>query len=114
MRRTWLSRRPSGKRAALYETGAAVWEAFSGMRLRQGGARWRHSSFPRAGMWSMALPLRWRSRGIFPVSNTRERSGKTLPGGYVRFSYMPVLRALFALNHGEPEGYRTATSRRSL
>ena len=37
---------------------------FSGMRPRPGRARWQHWSFQRTGMWSMALRLRWPSRGI--------------------------------------------------
>ena len=76
----------------------------SGMRPRQGGARWQHLSFPRAGMWSMALPLRWPSAGD---SSRSQALAKDLERRFpedtsVRFNYLPTLRALFALNHGEP------------
>ena len=92
------------ERAALFEAGAALWEAFFGNAPRQGKARWRHSSFPRAGMWSMALPLPWPSRGILPES---QRLANDLERRFpedtsVRFSYLPALRALLALNQSEP------------
>ncbi len=76
----------------------------SGMRPRRGGARWRRLSFPRTGMWSMAPPLPWPSPGIPARSQTlADDLEKRFPEDTsVRFSYLPALRALLALNHGEP------------
>jgi len=90
--------------AALFEAGAAVLEAFSrefirGEARRDGGTE----SLQEPGCpvcRCVCTGLRGR---IFPASDSGKRSGKALPRGHaVRFSYLPELRALQALNHDEP------------
>jgi tetratricopeptide (TPR) repeat protein len=53
--------RQSGKpeTAALYEAGAALWEAFSEMHLMQRHTLWQRTQAPRRCMWTMAPLLRW-------------------------------------------------------
>ena len=55
------------ERAALFETGAALWEGLfrecaRGKAERDGST----GAFQGTGTWSMALPLPWPSRGILP------------------------------------------------
>ena len=93
------------ERAALYETGAALREALFRKCCRgKARARWQHSSFRRAGRWSMARPLHWPSPGIpSGLETLADDLERRFPEDTsVRFSYLPALRALLALNHGEP------------
>ncbi len=55
-------------------------------------------------MWSMALPLPWPSRAILPALKHSRMiwRGGSQEDTSVRFSYLPALRALLALNHGDP------------
>ena len=108
---------PSGKGRRCTKPEQRCGKPFSGMRLRQGRARWRHSSFQRAGMWSMALPLPWPSRGILPGSQTlADDLERRVPGGYVSQIQLPA--GASRTSRTEPwracKGDRTATNRRSL
>ena len=105
VRRTLAQQAARRGRAALVARPAQrCGRRFSGTRLRPGRARWQRWSFQRTGMWNMAPRLRWRSRRILPVSNTRERSGNALPGGHGSPIQLPASRfaRVLALNRGEP------------
>jgi eukaryotic-like serine/threonine-protein kinase len=92
------------ERAAIYEAGVATWEAFFGnapaakqsamaaLKLSKG----RDIEYGAA----FALALSGDSSRAQALANDLEgRFGKDTS---VRFSYLPTLRALFALNRGEP------------
>ena len=93
-----------GERAALWETGPALWEAFFG-------------NAPEARKSAMAVIELSRDRDVecgaafaLALSGDSSRS-QTLANDLerrfgedtsVRFSFLPALRALLAMNHGEP------------
>lgn len=92
-----------GERASLYEAGAALWEAFFGIG-------------PAAGRDSMAVLETSKGRDVeygaaFALALSGDSSqSQTLADDLerrfpedtaVRFSYLPALHALLALNHGE-------------
>jgi len=92
------------ERAAIYEAGAAVWEAFSGntpAARRSAGAalelsKGRDVEYGAA----VALALSGGSSRSQALANDLERRfGQDTS---VRLSYLPTLRALFALNRGDP------------
>jgi eukaryotic-like serine/threonine-protein kinase len=92
------------ERAALYKTGAALWEGFFG-------------NAPEAGRGALAALDLTRDREVeygaaFALALARDSSrSQTLADDLekrfaedtaVRFSYLPALRARLALNHGDP------------
>ena len=109
---------PAGKRRLCSKAGAAtVGSPFRECARGKARVRWRRWSFPRTGMWSMAPPLRWPSPGILPGAQTlADDLEKRFPEDTsVRFSYLPALRALLALNRGEPsKAIELLANRRSL
>ena len=100
----WPDRRPSGRGPALYEAGAALWEAFFGNapEARQSAMAALELSKDRDVEYgaAFALALSGDSPRAQTLANDLE---KRFPEDTsVRFSYLPALRALLALNHGEP------------
>lgn len=92
------------ERAALYETGAALWEAFFGnapaARGRAMAARELSKQLYVEYGVAFALALSGdSSQSQTLVDDLERRFGEDTSA---RFSYMPALRALLALNHGEP------------
>ena len=92
------------ERAALYETGAALWEAFFGnaSAARQSATAALELSKDRDVEYgaAFALALSGDSSRSQTLANDLER--RFPEDTSVRFSYLPALRALLALNHGEP------------
>jgi tetratricopeptide (TPR) repeat protein len=91
-------------RAALFETGAALWQAFFGNApaARQGAASAMELSKDRDVEYgaAFALALSGDSTRSQTIANDLE---KRFPEDTeVRFTYLPAIRALLALNHGEP------------
>jgi eukaryotic-like serine/threonine-protein kinase len=93
-----------GERAGLFETGAAIWEAFFGNTSAANRsataalelAKDREVEYGAA----FALALAGDSSRSQALANDLE---KRFPEDTsVRFNYLPVLRALLVLNHGEP------------
>jgi len=79
------------------------WRSFWECVRRSNGARQRRSTSPAVGcgLWRR-LGFRFRG-GLFTVANACGRSGEALPRGYdCKFSYLPAVRALVALNHHDP------------
>ena len=105
------------ERAALFEAGAAVWEALFGNapEARRSAMAALELSKDRDVEYGAAFALA-ACGGFFRVSNARERSGKALPGGYVGPIQLPA--GASRTSRAEPwrafEGDRTAASRRSL
>jgi serine/threonine protein kinase/tetratricopeptide (TPR) repeat protein len=92
------------EKAALYESGAALWEAFFGnapeAKLRAGAAlefsRQMYEEFGAA----FALAVAGDSvRAQTLVDDLEKRFGEDTS---VRFSHLPAIRARLALNHGDP------------
>src|SRR5271157_2110881 len=92
------------ERAALYETGAALWEAFLG------NATAARQDAMAALELSKARDVEYGASLALALSDDSSRS-QTLAGDLerrfpedtsVRSSYMPTLRAVLALDHGEP------------
>ena len=92
------------ERAALYETGAALWEAFFGNApaARRSAMAALELSKDRDVEYgaAFALALSGDSSRSQALANDLER--RFPEDTSVRFSYLPALRALLALNHGEP------------
>ena len=92
------------ERAALYETGAALWEAFFGNApaARRSAMAALELSKGRDVEYgaAFALALSGDSSRSQTLANDLER--RFPEDTSVRFSYLPALRALLALNHGEP------------
>jgi DNA-binding winged helix-turn-helix (wHTH) protein/tetratricopeptide (TPR) repeat protein len=92
------------ERAGLFETGAAMWEAFFGNASAASRsataalelAKDREVEYGTA----FALALSGDSSRSQALANDLER--RFPEDTSVRFSYLPVLRALLSLNHGEP------------
>ena len=107
---------PAGKggyiRSRSSSVGGVFRECGRGKAKRDGSTRAFQG--PGCGVWRClcAGPL----RGFFAVASTRERSGKALPGGYVRQIQLPA--GASRASRTEPrrafKGHRTATNRRSL
>ena len=90
--------------AALYETGAALQEAFLGNALAatQSAMAALELSKERYVEYGAAVALALSgdsSRSQTLANDLEKRFGQDTG---VRFSYLPALRALLALNHGEP------------
>ncbi len=92
------------ERAALYETGAALREAFFGnaSEARRSAMAALELSKDREVEYgaAFALALSGDSSGSQTLANDLER--RFPEDTSVRFNYLPALRALLALNHGEP------------
>jgi predicted Zn-dependent protease len=92
------------ERAGIYEAGAAVWEAFVGNSpaARQNAMEALKLSKGRDVEYgtAVALALAGDSSRSEALANDLER--RFPEDSSVRFSYLPTLRALLALNHGEP------------
>jgi len=93
------------ERAALYETGAALREAFFGNALaaRRSAMAGLELSKGREVEYGVAFALALSgdaSRSQILANDLERRFWEDTS---VRFSYMPALRALLALNHGEPQ-----------
>jgi tetratricopeptide (TPR) repeat protein/predicted Ser/Thr protein kinase len=91
-------------RAALYETGLALWEGFFGNApaARRSAMAARELSNGREVEYgaAFALALSGDSARSQTLANDLER--RYPEDSSVRFSYLPALRALLALNHSEP------------
>jgi serine/threonine protein kinase/tetratricopeptide (TPR) repeat protein len=92
------------ERAAVFETGAAVWEAFVGnvAVARQKARDALNLSKGRDVEYGAAFAL-----ALVGDSSSSQALAKDLESRFpedtsVRFSYMPTLRALLALNRGDP------------
>ena len=79
------------ERAALYEAGAALREAFFGnaSEARRSAMAALELSKGRDVEYGAAFALALSGDSV-PVANTRERSGKALPGGYVSQIQLPA------------------------
>jgi hypothetical protein len=92
------------ERAALYETGAALWEAFFGNApaARRSATAALELSKGRDVEYGAALAL--ALSGDFSRSQTlaNELERRLPEDTSVRFSYLPVLRAVLELNQSEP------------
>ena len=93
-----------GERAGLFETGAAIWEAFfgntsAGNRSATAALELAKDREVEYGT-AFALALAGDSSRSQALANDLER--RFPEDTSVRFSYLPVLRALLVLNHGEP------------
>jgi tetratricopeptide (TPR) repeat protein len=92
------------ERAALWEIGAAVWEAFLGNApaARRSAMAALELSKDREVVYGAALTLALSGdsgRSQTLANDLETRFPESTP---VRFSYLPTLRALLALNHNEP------------
>jgi tetratricopeptide (TPR) repeat protein len=91
-------------RPALFETAAALWEAFAGnaSAAKQGAAAALELSKDRDVEYGAALAL--ALSGDYSRSQTlaNDLEGRFPEDSSVRFSYVPALRAVLALRHGEP------------
>ncbi len=98
----WLSRRANRERAALYKTGAAVWEALfgnaaAGKRMALEALELSNGRDVEYGA-AFALALAADSGRSQALANDLE---KRFPEDtFVRFTYLPTLRGLLALSHG--------------
>jgi serine/threonine protein kinase len=94
-----------GERAATYEAGRAVWEAFLGNApaARQSAMAALKLSKGRDVEYGAAFAL--ALAGDFPRSQalTQDLENHFPEDTSVQFSYLPALRALFALNRHEPQ-----------
>ena len=92
------------ERAAIYEAGAAVWEAFYGntSAARRSATAALELSTGRDVEYGAAFAL--ALAGDFSRSEALAKDlGRRFPEDTsVQFSYLPTLRALFALSHGKP------------
>jgi DNA-binding winged helix-turn-helix (wHTH) protein/tetratricopeptide (TPR) repeat protein len=92
------------ERAALFETGAALWEAFFGnaSAARQSAMAARELAKDREVEYgaAFALALSGDSSQAQALANDLER--RFPEDTSVRFSYLPTVRALLVLNHGKP------------
>jgi tetratricopeptide (TPR) repeat protein len=91
-------------RAALFETGAALWEAFFGnaSAARQGAAAALELSKDRDVEYGAALALALAGDSSRSQTLANDLEKRFPEDSEVRFGYVPAIRALLALNHGEP------------
>jgi serine/threonine protein kinase/predicted Zn-dependent protease len=89
--------------AALYRAGAAVWEGFFGNALeaRQGAVAALNLSKDRGVEYGAALALALSGSSSRSQQLTDDLEKRFPEDTSVRFSYLPVLRAQLALNHGD-------------
>jgi len=93
-----------GERAALFDTGPALWEALfgDGSAARKSAMAARERSKDREVEYgaAFALALSGDSSQAQTLANDLER--RFPEDTSVKFSYLPAIRALIVLNHGEP------------
>ena len=116
-RRTWLSKRASGTGRLWMKPALALWEGFFGNapEARRSAMAARELSKSREVEYgaAFALALSGDSPGSQELANDLEK--RYPEDTSVRFSYLPALRAVLALNHRRAsEGDRTAASRDPL
>jgi hypothetical protein len=92
------------ERAALWEIGAAVREAFFGNapEARRSAIAALALSKDREVEYGAAVALALSGDSSQSQTLAKDLEGRYLEDTSVRFSYMPSLRAILALNHGEP------------
>jgi predicted Zn-dependent protease len=92
------------ERAALSETGAAVWEAFSGDALgaKSSAARAISLSNQREVQYGAAFALALVGDYARSTALANDLEDRFPEDTSVKFSYLPVLRAIVALKQGEP------------
>ena len=93
------------ERAALFETGRAVWESFFGnaTAARQSASTALALSNDREVEYGSALALAISGDSSGSQTLAADLEARFPEDSSVKFSYMPTLRALLALNDGEPE-----------
>jgi eukaryotic-like serine/threonine-protein kinase len=92
------------ERAAMHEAAAAVREAFFGnaAEARRGAIAARKLSAGRDVEWGAALAFALSGDLSRSQSLTDDLEKRFPEDTYVRFTYLPMLRAISALKHGEP------------
>jgi DNA-binding winged helix-turn-helix (wHTH) protein/tetratricopeptide (TPR) repeat protein len=92
------------ERAALSETGAAVWEAFSGdaLEAKSSAARALSLSNQREVQYGAAFALALVGDYARSTALANDLEDRFPEDTSVKFSYLPVLRATVALKQGEP------------
>jgi eukaryotic-like serine/threonine-protein kinase len=92
------------ERAAIYETGAAVWEAFFGnaSAAKKSAMAALELSKGRDVEYGAAYALALSGESSRSQALADELKRRFPQDTSVQFSYLPALRALLALNHGEP------------
>ena len=95
---------PAGK-TALWETGAALWEALFGRAgaARQGALAALQRSTDRDVEYGAAFALAFSGESSRAQTLVDDLARRFPEDTAVRFMYLPPLRALLALNRGEPE-----------
>jgi len=90
--------------AAIYEAGAAVWNAFFGnvSVARRGATTVLELSSGRDVEYSAAFALALSGDYSRSQALANDLEGRFPEDMSVRFSYLPALRGLFALNHDDP------------
>jgi tetratricopeptide (TPR) repeat protein len=100
-----LARQSAGReRAALFATGPALWEAFLGNApaARRRAAEALELSKDREVEYGAAVALAFSGDSGRPQTLADDLERRFPEDTAVKFSYLPALRALLALNHGEP------------
>ncbi len=94
------------ERAAIYETGAAVWEALYGntSAARQGATAALELSQGRDVEYGAALALALSGDSARPQALANDLEKRFPEDTSVQFSYLPTLRALFVFGQGKPSG----------
>lgn len=92
------------ERAALFETGMALWEGFSGSTTaaRTSALAALERSSDREVEYGAAFALALSGDSARSQALTDDLEKRFPEDTSVRFSYLPALRALLALNRGEP------------
>ena len=90
--------------AALYETGAALWEGFFGnaIEARRSAVAALELSKGRDLEYGAALALALSGESSRSQTLANDLEKRFPEDSSSRFSYVPTLRALLALNHGDP------------
>ena len=100
-----LAKQSAGReRAALFDTGPALWEAFFGNApaARRRAAEALELSKDREVEYGAAVALTIAGDSGRSQTIAADLERRFPEDTAVQFSYLPVLRALLALNHGEP------------
>jgi eukaryotic-like serine/threonine-protein kinase len=102
-------------RAALWETGAALWEAFFGnaSAARQGAAAALELSTNRDVEYGAAFALALSGESSRSRTLADDLEKRFPEDTEVRFTYLPAIRALLALNH-DPKGGESSKAIESL